>query len=152
MTFDYYYIWQSLFIFPIADNSFIKSVLYFWISKIHLTYTFNLWSGKNWECNCTSCTHASITPVIQYICFGTAILGTLNKHEYFTCVGNNARIKLNLGVTPARTHSISGLKSRVLKFTFLAYNDGEKWPRIFYFEIHRAPSELLLPSAKKSAQ
>ena len=30
-------------------------------------------------------------------------------------------------------------------------NDGEKWSRI-YFEIDRAPSELLLPSAKKSAQ
>ena len=30
-------------------------------------------------------------------------------------------------------------------------NDGEKWSGI-YFEIHRAPSELLLPSAKKSAQ
>ena len=54
--------------------------------------------------------------------------------------------------TPARTHSISGLKSRVLKLTFLLKNDGEKWSRIFYFEIHRAPSELLLPSAKKSAQ
>jgi len=53
--------------------------------------------------------------------------------------------------TPARTHSISGLKSRVLKFTFLALNDSEKWHRIFYFEIHRAPSELLLPSAKTSA-
>ena len=30
-------------------------------------------------------------------------------------------------------------------------NDGKKWPRI-YFEIDRAPSELLLPSAKISAQ
>ena len=27
-------------------------------------------------------------------------------------------------------------------------NDGKKWSRI-YFEIDRAPSELLLPSAKK---
>ena len=53
--------------------------------------------------------------------------------------------------TPARTLSISGLKSRVLKLQFWLKNDGEKWPRIFYFEIHRAPSELLLPSAKKSA-
>ena len=44
--------------------------------------------------------------------------------------------------TPARTHSISGLKSRVLKLTFLAQNDGQKWPRTFYFEIHRAPSEI----------
>jgi hypothetical protein len=31
-------------------------------------------------------------------------------------------------------------------------NDGEKWSRIFYFESHRASSELLLLSAKKSAQ
>ena len=30
-------------------------------------------------------------------------------------------------------------------------NDGIKWSRI-YFEIDRAPSELLLPSAKISAQ
>ena len=30
-------------------------------------------------------------------------------------------------------------------------NDGKKWSRI-YFEIDRAPSELLLPSAKISAQ
>ena len=30
-------------------------------------------------------------------------------------------------------------------------NDGKKWSRI-YFEINRAPSELLLPSAKISAQ
>ena len=33
-------------------------------------------------------------------------------------------------------------KSRVLKLTFLALNDGEKWSRFFYFEIHRAPSEI----------
>ena len=30
--------------------------------------------------------------------------------------------------------------------------DGEKWSRTFYFKIHRAPSELLLPNAKISAQ
>ena len=30
--------------------------------------------------------------------------------------------------------------------------DGEKWSRKNYFEIPRAPSELLLPSAEKSAQ
>jgi hypothetical protein len=34
----------------------------------------------------------------------------------------------------------------------LKNDDGEKWSRIFYFEIHQAPSELLLPSAKKFAQ
>jgi hypothetical protein len=26
--------------------------------------------------------------------------------------------------------------------TFLAKNDGEKWSRIFYFEINQAPSEI----------
>jgi hypothetical protein len=46
----------------------------------------------------------------------------------------------------------SGLKSQVLKLTFLAQYDGKRWSRIFYFEIHQAPSKLLLPSAKKSAQ
>ena len=35
--------------------------------------------------------------------------------------------------TPARTLSISGLKSRVLKLTYKI--DDEKWSRIFYFEI-----------------
>ena len=44
--------------------------------------------------------------------------------------------------TPARTHSISGLKSRVLKLPFCLEIDGEKWSRIFYFEIHQAPSEI----------
>ena len=33
---------------------------------------------------------------------------------------------------------------------FELINDGKKWSRI-YFEIDRAPSELLLPSAKISA-
>ena len=35
---------------------------------------------------------------------------------------------------------------------FWLKNDGEKWSRKNYFEIPRWPSELLLPSAKKSAQ
>ena len=55
-------------------------------------------------------------------------------------------------VTPPRTHKISGLKSQVLKPTFLLKTDDEKWSRIFYLEILLAPSELLLPSAKKSAE
>ena len=46
--------------------------------------------------------------------------------------------------TPARTLSISGLKSRVLKLPFLTKNDGGKWSRFFYFEIHQAPSEFTL--------
>ena len=44
--------------------------------------------------------------------------------------------------TPARTLSISGLKSRVLKLSFFELkNDGKKCSRI-YFEIHQAPSEI----------
>ena len=35
---------------------------------------------------------------------------------------------------------------------FWLKNDDEKWSRIFYFEILRAPSELLLSSAKKSSK
>ena len=35
---------------------------------------------------------------------------------------------------------------------FWVKNDGEKWSRKNYFKIQRWPSELLLPSAKKSAQ
>ena len=44
--------------------------------------------------------------------------------------------------TPARTPRISGLKSQVLKLPFLTKKDGEKWSRIVYFEIHRAPSKI----------
>ncbi len=44
--------------------------------------------------------------------------------------------------TLAGTLSINGLKSRVLKLPFLLKNDSEKWSKIFYFEIHRAPSEI----------
>ena len=44
-------------------------------------------------------------------------------------------------------------KFLTLKMTiFGVKNDDEKWSRIFHFEIERAPLELLLPSAKKSAQ
>ena len=49
--------------------------------------------------------------------------------------------------TPLRTARISGLNDHF----WLKY-DGEKWSRKNYFEIPRAPSELLLPSAEKSAQ
>ena len=44
-----------------------------------------------------------------------------------------------IAVTPARTHSISGLKSRVLKLTFFSLK--MMWSRI-YFEIDQAPSEI----------
>jgi hypothetical protein len=30
-----------------------------------------------------------------------------------------------------------------LKSTFIAKNDGEEWSKNFYFEINRAPSEIL---------
>ena len=36
--------------------------------------------------------------------------------------------------------------------TIFGLYDGEKWSRKKYFEIPRAFSELLLPSAEKSAQ
>ena len=44
--------------------------------------------------------------------------------------------------TLPRTLRISGLRSEVLKPTFLVKNDGKKWSRIFDFEILLAPSEL----------
>ena len=69
----------------------------------------------------------------------------------FPVTENRQNFVKNSQSTPVRTHSISGLKSQVLKLTFLTY-DGEKWSRIFYFEIQQAPSELLLPSANKSTQ
>ena len=43
--------------------------------------------------------------------------------------------------TPARTLPISGLKYQVVKLPWLKI-DGEKWPRIFYFEIYQASSEI----------
>ena len=41
--------------------------------------------------------------------------------------------------------------SSLVIIIFELKNDGKKWSRI-YFEIDQAPSELLLPSAKISAQ
>ena len=55
--------------------------------------------------------------------------------------------------TPARTHSICGLKSYSWNYVpCLSINDSEKSSINFYFEILWVPSELLLPSAKESAQ
>ena len=42
-------------------------------------------------------------------------------------------------VTPARTFSISGLKSRILKLPKVMVKSGLD---SFYFKIHRAPSEI----------
>ena len=44
---------------------------------------------------------------------------------------------------------ISDLETTIFE---LCKYDGEKWSNFFYFEILLAPSELLLPSAKKAAQ
>ena len=44
--------------------------------------------------------------------------------------------------TPARTLSISGLKSRVLKLPFFNLKMMMKNGLDFFFEIHRAPSEI----------
>ena len=52
-------------------------------------------------------------------------------------------------LTPARTHSISGLKSWVLKFTFLAYNDSEKWPRFFLFWNSLSPFRVAAAHCQK---
>ena len=55
--------------------------------------------------------------------------------------------------TLPRTHRISGLKSQVLKPTFFYLKMMVKSGLdFFYFEILLVPSELLLPSTKKSAQ
>ena len=52
--------------------------------------------------------------------------------------------------TPTRTHSITVSKNcESWKWNFSIKTDDEKWSRIFYFEIQRVPSELLLPSAKQ---
>ena len=51
-----------------------------------------------------------------------------------------------LNPKPARSHSYNWTK--ISSWNFWIKNDGEKWSRIFYFEIQRAPSELLL--SKKS--
>ena len=52
----------------------------------------------------------------------------------------------------AKRTSVKRIKISSLEIIiFELKNDGKKWSRI-YFEIDRAPSELLLPSAKISAQ
>ena len=43
--------------------------------------------------------------------------------------------------------------NKVIHILMLSKNVNNKnWNRIFYFKIQQAPSELLLPNAKKSAQ
>ena len=77
--------------------------------------------------------------------------------ELYSRVDSSKKIQMNLILaprtctTPARSHFISGLTSRVLKLTFFCLKIMVKSGPKLYFEIHRAPSELLLPSAKKSA-
>ena len=48
----------------------------------------------------------------------------------------------NIWLTPPTTPRISGLKSQVWNQHFWVKNDGEKWSRIFYFEILGAPSKI----------
>ena len=50
---------------------------------------------------------------------------------------------------PAEPIGMVGICSNQL---FWVKYDGEKWSSFFYFEILLAPSELLLPSAKKAAR
>ena len=50
--------------------------------------------------------------------------------------------KFNVWFTPARTPFISGLKSRVLKLQFFNLKMMMKNGLDFFFEIHRAPSEI----------
>ena len=45
----------------------------------------------------------------------------------------NLRYEAPKEFTPTKTPRLSGLKSQVLKPTFLLKNDDEKWPRIFLF-------------------
>ena len=52
--------------------------------------------------------------------------------------------------TPVITHSISGLKSRVI-IIFELNNDGKKWSRI-YFENDRATSEIPVKLSGKFGQ
>ena len=55
--------------------------------------------------------------------------------------------------TPARTHFISGLKSRVLKLIFFSLKMMVKSGLEFDLKLTEPrPSELLLSNAKKSAQ
>ena len=70
------------------------------------------------------------------MCSRLKLFGTkMRYYEEFDC-GEFTSFSLHKShityYTPARTLSISGLKSR----------DGEKWSRIFHLEIHRAPSEI----------
>ena len=65
---------------------------------------------------------------------------------HFKKVRNHSH--LWLFITPARSHFISGLKSRVLKLTIFCEKIMVKGGLEFYFKVYRPPSELLLPSAK----
>ena len=63
----------------------------------------------------------------------------------------NVFISLSPATTPARFHSISVLKSQILKLPFFLKIDGEKWSRKLYFEILQAPSEVLQAGRNKPA-
>ena len=55
--------------------------------------------------------------------------------------------------TPPTTTRNRWTKILTLEMTiFLLKNDGEKWSRIFCFEIEQAPSELLMPSEKNGPE
>ena len=54
--------------------------------------------------------------------------------------------------TPPRSHFISGLKNYSRNDHFGLKMMVKSGLEFFYFENYRAPSELLLPSAKISAQ
>ena len=59
--------------------------------------------------------------------------------------------KIQKWPTPARTHSISGLKSRVLKFTFSAQNDSEKCLDFFILKFTKPLQRYLLTCQANSA-
>ena len=90
-----------------------------------------------------------MTVVDQKICNSTYECDTVKDYE--AVYGKESSIYY-VQYTPPRTPRISRLKPQILKPTFLVKYDGEKWSSFFYFEILLAPSELLLPSAERSAQ
>ena len=73
----------------------------------------------------------------------------LNQGHLCSCPWLNLGFQPNMFLfTPARTYFLSGLKSQVLKLTFLTSNDGEKWSRVFTLKFTEPLQNCCCPVLK----
>ena len=93
--------------------------------------------------------HPEMSGILQYN-LNTSKIPPLSKNDRYFAVKIDPKFYLKIIIIPAILNS--HLEFEIPFELVWLKNDGEKWSRKNYFEIPRAPSELLLPSAEKSAQ